>query len=305
VSERLLVVDDEEPMLELLSYLLQHAGYDVVTCGGGNEALARVDRTLPHLIVADVEMPDVGGHELCRRIRLVPGFELVPFLFLSARGQRFEMGEGFDPGADDYLTKPFEREELLARVEAALRRAEALQRAARTDALTELGNREQFERRLKEEIYRQQRYGVSSSLALVAIDVGAADNVLHRLGGAAADRVLRFVGRFLRDNVRALDVPTRYSDSGFIVLMPHTSRDRAVIAIERLSQRLNAQSLAIDSEHVPIAASFGVTIVDEAIEDLSDMLARAQASMIEARRRGGGAVVWSDGDGDGHGDDAC
>jgi diguanylate cyclase (GGDEF)-like protein len=294
MNERVLVVDDEAPMVELLEYVLGRAGYDVTSAGGGLEALDKIERCLPHLVVADVTMPDLGGLELARRVRQRPGFELLPFVFLTARSGAAELIDGVDLAADDYLAKPFERAELLARIEAALRRAVVYQRAARTDSLTELGNREQFEHRLREELYRQQRYGVSSSLALVAIDVGSVDTVAASLGSAAADQILRFVGRFLRTNVRALDVPTRFSETGFIVLMPHTSRDRAVIAIERLSERLNAQCPEIDGQAVPVNASFGVAIVDRDIADLTEMLQHAQASMMAARRQGQGVVVWTE-----------
>ncbi|MBI5831020.1 MAG: diguanylate cyclase [Armatimonadetes bacterium] len=295
MSARILVVDDEPSMLELLDYVLSRGGYEVTCASGGLEALAKLERVLPHLIVSDVMMPDLAGSDLCQRVRQTTGFELVPFVFLSARGQHFELAEGLELGADDYIPKPFDREELLARVQTALRRARAYQRAAHTDTLTELGDREHFEDRLREELYRQQRYGISSSLALVAIDVATVEAVEEQYGSAAGDILLRRVGRFLRENVRALDVPTRYSESGFIVLMPHTSRDRAVVAIERLSERLNALCIEVNGVMLPILANFGVAIVDREIADLGEMLARAQHSMMQARGEGStGTVVWSD-----------
>lgn len=291
---RVLVVDDEASTLRLVEYVLDKAGYEVCTAVDGADGLAAVETFLPHVIVADVLMPNLDGLEMCRRIRQLPGFELVPFLFLSARQQIEDRVEGLETGADDFVPKPFEREELVARIEAVLRRARAYQRVSRTDTLTQLGNREFFEDRLREELYREQRYGISSTLALVAIDLDELGTVREAMGSAAGDLLVRHVGRFLRDNVRALDVPTRYGDGGFIVLMPHTSRDRALVAIERLSERLNAGRLQVGEHDLPVQASFGIAVVDDALEDLTAMLNRAHTSMMAARREGGGRVhIWS------------
>ncbi|NUQ01670.1 MAG: response regulator [Armatimonadetes bacterium] len=293
-SVRVLVVDDEPSTLKLLEYVLSKAGYEVHTATDGAEGLAAVSYVLPHLVVADVMMPQLDGLEMCRRIRQLPGFELVPFMFLSARSQIQDRIEGLEMGADDYIAKPFERDDLLARIEGVLRRAETYQKISRTDALTELGNREFFEQRLREELYREQRYGVSSTLALVAIDIDELGDVRDRHGSASADLMVKQVGRFLRDNVRALDVPTRYSTSGFIVLMPHTSKDRAMVAIERLSEKLNATGVHAAGGDIPIAASFGVAVVEGEMQDLSEMLNRAHSSMMMARRQAGSKVhLWS------------
>ncbi len=294
LGARVLAVDDEPSSLKLLEYILSKAGYEVTTATDGQVGLDAVENFLPHLVVSDVAMPVMDGLEMCRRVRQLPGFELVPFVFLSARNQVEDRIEGLETGADDYIAKPFDRDDFLARIEAVLRRANAYQRVSRTDPLTELGNRQFFEERLREELYREQRYGVSSTLALVAIDIDELAALREQEGSALGDLMVRHVGRFLRDNVRALDVPTRYSGSGFIVLMPHTAHDRALVAIERLSQRLNTTEVAWRSRNISVSASFGVAVVEGEMEDLTEMLNRAHSSMMMARRQGGGRVhVWS------------
>lgn len=291
---RLLVVDDEASTLKLLEYVLSKAGYEVHCATNGREGLIAAEQVLPHLIVADVIMPEMDGLEMCRRIRRLPGFEVIPFVFLSARSQISDRVEGLETGADDYIAKPFDRNELLARIEAVRRRAEAYERVTRIDSLTDLGNREFFEQRLKEELYREQRYGVSSTLALVAIDIDELARIRAEHGSAGGDQVVRHVGRFLKDNVRALDVPARFTESGFIVLMPHTSRDRAMIAIGRLSARLNGEQVHLPEGELPVSTSFGVAVVEGELNDLHDLLNRAQESMMLARRQGTGEpVVWT------------
>src|SRR5579859_1441270 len=117
---RVLVVDDEPRVLRLLRTALGERGYDVTAAASGEEALAALDRRLPDVIVLDVVMPGTSGLEVCRRVR---ERSAVPIIVLSARGEERDKVAALDLGADDYLTKPFGMEELLARIRVALRHA--------------------------------------------------------------------------------------------------------------------------------------------------------------------------------------
>jgi len=117
---RILVVDDEEQILRALRRALAARGYEVLTAADGQDALAEVEAFAPHLVVLDLNLPDIDGLEVCRRIRT---WSQVPILILSVREDEPGMVQALDLGADDYLTKPFGIEELLARVRALLRRS--------------------------------------------------------------------------------------------------------------------------------------------------------------------------------------
>jgi two-component system, OmpR family, response regulator len=117
---RVLVVDDEESLVDMLTTALRFTGYEVMSAGTGFDALRSVKETLPDLIVLDVNMPDLDGFEVCRRIRR-DGID-SPVIFLTARDAPEDLRVGFSHGADDYLTKPFSLEELSLRIEAILRR---------------------------------------------------------------------------------------------------------------------------------------------------------------------------------------
>jgi two-component system, OmpR family, response regulator len=119
----LLVIDDEESIADLVSSALRFAGYNVATENNGFDALRRIKRDVPDLIVLDVNMPEIDGFEVCRRIRR-DGID-VPVIFLTARDDITDLRTGFRQGGDDYLTKPFSLEELGLRIEALLRRAGA------------------------------------------------------------------------------------------------------------------------------------------------------------------------------------
>jgi two-component system KDP operon response regulator KdpE len=121
VAVKVLIVDDEPNILATVAPLLRARGYDVLTAMTGRAALDTVDREHPDLIVLDLGLPDIDGVQVCQEIRVS---ENVPILVLSARGAEGDKVRALDAGADDYVTKPFGVEELLARIRAALRRVE-------------------------------------------------------------------------------------------------------------------------------------------------------------------------------------
>ena len=122
MSARILLVDDEPSILATMAPLLRTQGYDVSTAASGRAALDAVDRQVPQLVILDLGLPDIDGIEVCRRLR---EGRSMPILILSARGAEADKVAALDGGADDYVTKPFSSQELLARVRAALRRSEA------------------------------------------------------------------------------------------------------------------------------------------------------------------------------------
>ncbi|MHB1652135.1 MAG: response regulator [Desulfitobacteriaceae bacterium] len=122
----ILVVDDEEPIQELLRFNLEKEGYLVRVAGDGAGALNLVEKELPDLVVLDVMLPGMDGLEVCRQLRMMPKFQDLPVIMLTARGEEIDKVLGLELGADDYLTKPFSPRELLARIKARLRRAKAL-----------------------------------------------------------------------------------------------------------------------------------------------------------------------------------
>ncbi|KJS79408.1 response regulator transcription factor [Desulfosporosinus sp. BICA1-9] len=118
----ILVVDDEEPIQELLRFNLEKEGYLVRVAKDGKEALDRVAKEQPDLIVLDLMLPGMDGLEVCKRLKLTPSFQQIPIIMLTAKGEVIDKVLGLELGADDYMTKPFSPRELIARIKARLRR---------------------------------------------------------------------------------------------------------------------------------------------------------------------------------------
>jgi two-component system phosphate regulon response regulator PhoB len=120
--ERILIVDDEADIVELLEYNLRQAGYTVVTARNATSALAEVRRQRPDLVLLDLNLPDFPGTEVCRRLRRDDATASIPIVMLTARGEEIDRVVGFELGADDYVVKPFSPRELVLRIAAVLRR---------------------------------------------------------------------------------------------------------------------------------------------------------------------------------------
>ncbi|MGH0033007.1 MAG: response regulator [Myxococcota bacterium] len=122
MAERILVVDDEPDLLELVRVNLRQAGYEVETAETGREALASLRRGAPELMVLDLMLPDLSGTEVCRQVRQDPELAGLPVIMLTAKADEVDRVVGLELGADDYVTKPFSPRELVLRIRAVLRR---------------------------------------------------------------------------------------------------------------------------------------------------------------------------------------
>ena len=119
---KILLVDDEPDILEIVGYNLSQEGYQIFTAANGKEAIAKAKKEIPDLIIMDVMMPEMDGMEACENIRKIPELSNVIITFLTARSEDYSQVAGFDAGADDYITKPIKPKLLVSKVKALLRR---------------------------------------------------------------------------------------------------------------------------------------------------------------------------------------
>jgi len=119
---KILLVDDEPDILEIVGYNLSNEGYQIFTAKNGKEAISQAEKHLPHLIILDVMMPEMDGVETCEKLRSIPHFSETVITFLTARGEDYSQVAGFEAGADDYITKPIKPKLLVSKVKALLRR---------------------------------------------------------------------------------------------------------------------------------------------------------------------------------------
>lgn len=136
---KILLVDDEPDILEIVGYNLSSEGYQVLTAKNGIDAIAKAKKELPHLIILDVMMPEMDGIEACEKIRKLPELNNAIITFLTARGEDYSQVAGFDAGADDYITKPIKPKLLVSKVKALLRRFKEEEKTEE-DSVVKVGN---------------------------------------------------------------------------------------------------------------------------------------------------------------------
>ncbi|MFQ5769666.1 MAG: response regulator [bacterium] len=124
-KEKILIVEDEEDILDLVGYHIEQAGYEVLKCGDGHDALELVQQAMPDLIILDLMLPGLTGTEVCKILKQQSDTRHIPIIMLTARGEEIDRVVGFELGADDYVTKPFSPRELVLRVKAILKRVQS------------------------------------------------------------------------------------------------------------------------------------------------------------------------------------
>ncbi len=141
----ILLVDDEQDILEIVSYNLEQEGYKVITASNGSEAIVKAKKNIPHLIIMDVMMPEMDGMEACEHIRKNPELRNTIITFLTARSEEYSQVAGFEAGADDYITKPIKPKLLVSKVKALLRRLKSEEVKSETIFIAGLEiNREEY-----------------------------------------------------------------------------------------------------------------------------------------------------------------
>jgi phosphate regulon transcriptional regulator PhoB len=124
-TEKIVVIEDETDILEVIAYNLKREGYEVITSTSGEDGLEKIEKAHPQLVVLDLMLPEIDGIELCRKLKADPVTQSIPVIMVTAKGEESDVVLGLGVGADDYLTKPFSPRELTARVKAVLRRSKS------------------------------------------------------------------------------------------------------------------------------------------------------------------------------------
>ncbi|QDU26068.1 Response regulator PleD [Anatilimnocola aggregata] len=283
----ILLVDDDPAILRLLARWLEQAGYRVTTARDGYEAKQAIERECPHVVVTDWEMPHVDGLELCRWVRGQNLPHYVYLLFLTVRAGLSDLVRGLESGADDFLKKPIDKDELLARLRSAKRVLDLEERLgvlARCDALTGLASRRTFFEFLNREWSRSQRYRFPLSCVMVDIDYFKRINDTH--GHAAGDEVIRRVADCLSAGCRTSDIVSRHGGEEFCLLLPETIEHNAATWADRMRQKLAALRIEFGGKTLQITASLGVaqrmsdTATSEQLVDMADQ------ALIVAKRTG-------------------
>jgi two-component system cell cycle response regulator len=300
-GRKILVVDDDPATIRFVREGLgEH--YEFLEAGDGEAALALVRDYLPDLVISDVEMPGMGGFELCRILKSGDRFAFIPVILMTARPEQNPKLEGLELGADDYLVKPLNLLELGARVRSMLRLKslrdelmatnqrlqeinQKLHELSMYDTLTGIFNRLYFTKRFDYEFQRASRYGIP--LTCMMIDIDHFKRVNDTYGHQFGDQVLRGVAGILEAALRKVDLIARYGGEEMVVILPQTPVDRGQEVAERLRASVAAAHFSDGRTKVKCTISVGVAAYPhEGVESDGDLLRLADAALYQAKAAG-------------------
>jgi len=314
----LLIVDDHLDSLRSLSLLLRKSGYHVRKATNGEMALGTIQVSKPDLVLLDVRMPEMDGYEVCERLKANSDTRDIPIIFLSASNDTDDKIQAFTVGGADYVTKPFQAEEVLARirhqltilqqqqqltaqnlqlqqVKAALQEANLeLHCLANTDSLTQIPNRRYFDQTLEQEWQRLKRE--QQPLSLILCDIDCFKQYNDHYGHPSGDSCLQQVAWAIAKSVnRPSDTVARYGGEEFAITLPNTDQGGAVALVKSIQTTLQALKIphaaSAAANYVTLSAGIACLIPTQETH-CQALIAAADAALYQAKQQGRNTWVF-------------
>jgi two-component system cell cycle response regulator len=297
---RVLVVDDRPASYERLAAVLasEHA---VELAQDPNTALLQAAEGDFDLVIVSLGIENFDGLRLCSQVRSLDRTRSVPILAITESNDDARMVRGLEIGVNDYLLRPIDKNELLARVRTQIRKKRYAERLrenvqqsiemAITDALTGMYNRYYMESHLAALV--EQAIARGKSLTVVMVDIDYFKSINDNYGHDAGDDVLRQLATRVRRSIRGIDLACRYGGEEFVIVMPETDMAVATIVAERLRRRIAAEPFTIEQgkRTIETTISVGIATLDAADDDAAKILKRADQALYRAKRDGRNRVV--------------
>lgn len=286
----ILIVDDIAKNLQLLGTILSKENYRIAAANNGEKAIAIANSTLPDLILLDIMLPGINGYETCIRLKENPKTKDIPIIFLTAKNELEDIVKGFKTGAVDYVTKPFNSVELLARTRTHLElkisrdmlkiKNKQLERLVITDSMTGLYNHRHITDSLSERIAEAKRYKQSLSIAMLDIDFfkKVNDNYGHFFG----DFVLVKISAIIEETIRKTDIAGRYGGDEYLIIFTNTDKKSAFGILERIRESIEKEKW--NKEGLVITISAGICELFD--HDYPKLLMKADELLYKAKENG-------------------
>ncbi len=298
-----LVVDDETNNRLLLKTYLSSEGYSIEMASNGGEALQKVIQLSPSIIILDVVLPDMNGFQICSKLKSSKNTSFIPIILVTALRGDEERIKGTAAGADDFITKPYNRVELITRVKSLIRIKhlhysleqkyhelelvkEKLKKLAVTDGLTGLFNYRAFKNQIHHEIVRSKRFNLPISLLMIDIDHFKRYN--DTFGHPKGDKVLKHFAELLTVNLREVDTIARYGGEEFAIILPGTNKKASCIVAEKLRKLVEDYDFPL-SDQLPdkkLTISIGIANFPDDVEDENDLILSADRALYKAKNNG-------------------
>lgn len=296
MSMKILIAEDDPVSRRLLEAFVRKWGYAVVAVAKGDDAWALLEAAdPPRLAILDWMMPGIEGVEICQRVRARTGRPYTFVILLTARGQKQSLLDGLKAGADDYLSKPFDADELRARLQVGERilkvqdeliaARDALHFQATHDALTGVASRRATLEVLVRELARG--YRENKPVGVVLADLDHFKEINDKYGHVAGDIVLQEVAQRMNKCTRPYDCVGRYGGEEFLIIFPSSSEEGILRLAERMRKSMEAAPVQTPESEIAITASFGVMAIHSTGQnDVNELLRVVDAALYHAKKAG-------------------
>ncbi len=298
---KVLVIDDSRLVTEFAKSILRKTGgHEVLTALDGPSGIETAKAEKPWVILLDVVMPGIDGYETCSRLKNDDSTKDISIIMLTSKGEPADKVKGLAAGAVDYVTKPFDAGELIARVNIQVKlqelyetlqyRNRQLEELAICDGLTALYNHRHFQEQLTVEVEKSKRYG--EPLACIILDIDHFKQFNDSYGHLAGDAILCEMGKLLKQQIRSCDVAARYGGEEFALLLPKCDRLLAQSCAERIRKAVEDNDFRFKDVAFRVTISVGVaSFPDDCISSPRELAGAADKALYEAKRGGRNRVA--------------
>jgi len=295
----ILIIDDQPGNIKILDSTLKKNNFNTLIIEDPKKTVEITKKINPDLILLDIIMPKIDGYEVCKNLKEDKKTKEIPILFLSAKDSSEDKIKGFNIGALDYITKPFNPTELLARVkthvelkqsrEKLLKAYKELKIAATIDPLTKILNRGAITERLKEEQARFNRNGEYFSIIMGDIDNFKKFNDTY--GHDCGDIVLREVATTLKKSLRRQDAVGRWGGEEFLIILSGTAQENSFIAAEKLRKKIEDLQVIYEKQKLNITITLGLTDIDKYTKNIDEFIKIADNALYKGKNKGKNKVI--------------
>lgn len=303
MSNSVLIIDDSDTVREQIIRILESFNLfsHYYEAEDGLEGFKKLRTCKVDLILCDLEMPRIDGFKFLSMLKSRPDLQGLPVLILTGMGDRERKIKGLEQGASDYITKPFDPEELVARVKVHLkiknlqddlkRSNELLLELSNTDHLTSLFNRRYLMEALGKELQRSIRKG--GNLSFILLDIDHFKHVNDTYGHLQGDVVLKKVSQLLQKELRSYDCAARYGGEEFVAILPDSNLKEAVFVAERIRHSIQETSFSGELEELHLTASLGVaSFPQEGVSAVDSFIKLADDALYRAKNNGRNRVEF-------------
>lgn len=285
---KILVVDDNLNNIRLLTDILEDENFTVYTADNGAAVLAMVHKLKPDVILLDIMMPGLDGFEVCKLLKNDFDIKDIPVIMVTAKTEGIDIKKSLGMGAFDYIKKPIDEIEVIARVQSAIRfkqTQDKLKEMAMKDGLTGLYNHALLIELFEKEIDKQQRNNGSISFAMIDIDDFKKINDTY--GHISGDTVLKELSNILMSSVRGGDIVGRYGGEEFSIVFPGIDEQNAFQLCERIRKEVEDFNFEIGIETVKITISIGINFNElKGIINKREIIQKADEALYRAKHNG-------------------